>query len=267
MMKKTVALILALILVCASFTGCSLTDTSKKSEVKYKVVGDHAAVKELPTVTGLTEIVIEDEYEGLPVTEIPNFSGFNLEYAEKIVIGKNVETIGEWAFTNNQKLKEFSVSEENEHFCSVDGVLFTKDMKTLIFRPCGASSTYVIPDTVEEIRSKAFYKNYNLKNLTLPASLKTIGEKAFFHCEELENVVMPEAVESIAKDAFGYCYSLTEMTLPASIKTIGEYAFYNCTSLLSVKVNAKEADISLGKDWQPTNNGLKIDELKVTFAE
>lgn len=266
-MKKFVAITLTLILVLASFTGCSLFDTSKKSEVKYKVVGDHAAVKELPTVTGLTELVIDDEYEGLPVTDIPNFTGFNLEYAEKIVIGKNVETIGEWAFTNNQKLKEFSVSEENEHFCSVDGVLFTKDMKTLVYYPCAASSTYVIPDSVEEIRSKAFYKAGNLKNLTLPSSLKSIGEKAFFRCGSLENVVLPEGIENIAKDAFGYCTALTEVTIPASIKTIGEYAFYNCTSLLNVTVGAKESEVSLGKDWQPTNNGLKIDELKVTFAE
>lgn len=264
-MKKIISSVLVAVLLLSTFTACSSIDFTGSKEIKYKVVDDHAVVTELPTVTGLTELVIADEYEGVPVTVIQDFAGSNLEFAEKVTIGKNVSEIGTWAFSNNQKLREFVVDEENENFCTVDGALFTKDMKTILFYPSDGKTEFVIPDTVETIRSKAFYKCQKLEKLTLPASLKSIEEKAFFRCLVLQNVKLPETVEEIAKDAFGYCTAMTEITIGQNIKSIGEYAFYNCTSLLNVTVNAKESEITLGKDWQPTNNGLSIDELVINF--
>lgn len=263
-MKKVLVSILAALLVLSSLTACSSINISGNKEIKYKVDGDHAAVVELPTVTGVTELTIADEYEGLPVTVIQDFAGCNLEYAEKITIGKNVSEIGVWAFTNNQKLREFVVDSENKSFKSVDGVLFTKDMKTILFYPCGGETTYKIPDSVETIRSKAFYKCDKLEKITMPASLKNIEEKAFFRCSAMQDFDVPASLEEIAKDAFGYCSSLTKIELPA-VRTIGDYAFFNCTSLLSVTIDAKEEEITLGKEWQPTNNGLSIDELKIEF--
>lgn len=264
-MKKLTVSVLLLALVLTCFTACSGLDLTGNKEIKYKISDDHAVVSELPNITAVTEVEIADEYEGLPVTEIADFAGCNLEFITKITIGKNVETVGEWAFTNNQKLKEFVVDEANENICSKDGVLYSKDMKTIMFYPCGASKEYTIPDSVETIRSKAFYKCESLEKLTLPASLESIGEKAFFRCSALTNVELPDGVKFIAKDAFGYCTTMTEITIPSAIEEIGEYAFYNCTELHNVKVNAKESDVVLGKEWQPTNNGLKIDELKIEW--
>ena len=265
-MKKIIAVLLTVILTCVVFTACSIEDFSGNSkQIKYKAYDDHAAVTELPTATGMTELVIADEYEGLPVTEIRDFAGCNLEFAEKIIIGKNVEAIGEWAFTNNQKLKAFEVSEENPYFCSVDGVLFTKDMKTLLFFPCANVNEYTVPDTVETIRSKAFYKCVNLEKVNLSSKLKSIEEKAFFRCSALRNVELGEALESIGKDAFGYCSSMTAITLPENISFVGDYAFFNCTALYTVNVNANKDSVTFGKEWQPTNNGLAINELKINY--
>lgn len=264
-MKKITVSVLLVALVLSCFTACSSVDLSGNKEIKYKIVDDHAVVTELPTVTGLSNLVIADEYQDYPVTEIADFAGCNLEYAEQITIGKNVQVIGEWAFTNNQKLKKFIVSDENENFCSKDGVLYSADMKTILFYPCASGTDYEIPDEVEIIRSKAFYKCEKIENLKMPASLKSIGEKAFFRCSSLKNVSLPENLEVIAKDAFGYCSSLTEITLPKSVKSIGEYAFFNCTSLLNVTVCAPKSDITFGKDWQPTNNGLEMDNLKIDY--
>lgn len=265
--KRMTAAVLTVILALACFTSCSADITSGSKEIKYRVKDGCAAVTQLPSATGITEIIIADEYEGVPVTEITDFAGSNLEFAEKITIGKNVKTIGEWAFSNNQKLKEFVVAEGNENFRAVDGVLFTADMKTLLYYPAAGNEEYTIPDTVTEIRTKAFYKCSALKSLIIPDTVKTIGEKAFFRCSELTGLTLPQALETIEKDAFGYCTALTELTIPETIGTIGEYAFYNCTSLMKITVNAKEDDIALGKNWQPTNNGLAIDELNISFAE
>ncbi len=64
--------------------------------------------------------------------------------------------------------------------------------------------SYVIPEGVKTIRSKAFYKCYELKEISLPSTLKSIEEKAFFRCD-LKEILLPQGLEMIGKDAFAFC--------------------------------------------------------------
>lgn len=279
-MKRLIYCVLALVIIVSVFSGCDIQSMIiSVPEVKYEVTDTCATVKEFPDESSVTEITIPDEYEGLPVTEVADFACVNHESITTITIGKNVEKIGVWAFANNQKLESFVVSEENEFFCSVNGVLFTKDMKTLLFYPPAKdvtvttdenanevrSSEYIIPQGVETIRTKAFYKCGLLTNITLPESLKSIEEKAFFRCSALNNFTLPEKVEFIGKDAFAYCTALTEITIAEAIAEIGDYAFFNCTNLLKINIMKAENEISLGEEWYPTNNGLDIESLVINW--
>ena len=81
----------------------------------------------------------------------------------------------------------------------------------------------------------------------------------------MENFTIPENVTLIEKDAFGYCSSLKEITVPKSVTAVGDYAFFNCTNLHTVNMKCSQEKVTLGKDWQPTNNGLKIDELNIIW--
>ena len=262
MMKKVLSFVLAALTVLMLFSGCSSLGIGSNSEISYEVENGEATVKEAPNLSTVTKIEIPDEYEGAPVTVIADFSVVNLESVEVISIGKNVREIGSWAFTNNQKLREFTVSEENKYFCAVDGVLFTKDMKTILYYPPAKAETeaeYSIPATVETVRSKAFYKCQKLKKISLPESVKSIEEKAFFRCSSLEELVLPSKLEFIGKDAFGYCSHIAQAVIPASVKEIGDYAFYNCTGIKTVKVENREGNLNLGKKWYPTDNGKETD--------
>lgn len=282
-MKKSIIKIAALLLcICLLFTGCDSIGTfmgMESDEIEYKVENGEATVISVPNKATITEIVIPDEYEGVPVTKIADFSATNLEYVTAFSIGKNVKEIGVWALENNQRVTAFEVDEENEHFCDVDGVLFTKDMKTLLFYPIAKDlveekndegniievSEYTIPDGVETIRTKAFYKSYPLKEITIPDSVKRIEEKAFFRCDKITELKLPQSLEFIGKDAFSYCNGLKELDIPASIKQIDVYAFYNCTNLLTINVDAKESDVELGDKWYPTSNGLAIKDLTINW--
>lgn len=283
-MKRKTAIILALaILIGVLFSGCGEGIGLGDETLVFEKGEASCTVKEFSNKSSITEFEIPDEYEGLPVTEIADFSGCNLENAEVIKIGKNVSKIGSWAFENNQKLKMYVVDPENEYYCSVDGVLFTKDMKQLLFYPLAKDvtevektasdgktqkvkeSTYTVPDGVEIIATKAFYKCSVIKEIVLPDSVTEIREKAFFKCSAMENFSLPENVTLIEKDAFGYCSSLKEITIPKGVTAIGDYAFFNCTNLLTVNMKCSQDSVSLGKDWQPTNNGLKIDALNINW--
>ncbi len=285
-MKRLISIISALIIITGVFAGCSLdtyTDalTSVGKEIKYKIENGEATVISVEDKTTITQINIPDEYEGTPVTAISDYSMMNLKNITKITIGKNVKEIGTWAMTNNQYVSEISVSEENEYFCDIDGVLFSKDKKVLVSYPIMKDAViekdnkgkitsrylqYTVPDGVETIREKAFYKCYNLTDLTLPDTLKSIEEKAFFNCD-IKEINSLSSVETIGKDAFSFNPNLKEISIGENIKEIGDYAFYNCTALLTVNINAKEDDLTLGEKWYPTNNGLNIDKLEINWSK
>lgn len=283
MKKRFIKILALLICICLLFSGCSGASSilGNDDTIEYKVENGEATVVTVPNSTTVEKIVIPDEYEGAPVTKISDFAAVNLEYVTEISIGKNVKEIGVWAFENNQKVTAINVDDNNEYFCDVDGVLFTKDMKTLLFYPLAKDlqtvkddngndvqvSEYTIPDGVETIRTKAFYKCGNITKIVMPDTVKTIEEKAFFRCSSVTELTLSKNVEIIAKDAFAYCSSISEINIPATIKQIDIYAFYNCTSLLTINIDAKESDITLGDKWYPTQNGLAIKDLSINWAK
>ncbi len=268
-MKKKIISVFALCLcVCLLFSGCSSVSTLLSGEneaIEYKIENGEATVVSVPNKSTVTMITIPDEYEGVPVTKIADFAATNLEYVNVFYIGKNVREIGNWALENNQHIAQYTVDEANEYFCSVDGVIYTKDMKTIVFFPPAKEGEYEVLDGVETIRTKAFYKCGKITKITLPDSVKAIEEKVFFRCGAMTEINLPEKLELIGKDAFSYCTALTEINIPASVKQIDEYAFYNCTNLLTVNVDNAESSLTLGEKWYPTNNGLEIGELTINW--
>ena len=270
-MNKKIITILALVLcICFAFSGCSSVSdllSGSNESIKFKIENGEAIVTGVPNKSTVTKIVIPDEYEGMPVTKILDYAAQNLEYVTEFFIGKNVKEIGTWALENNQHIAAYTVDEANEYFCSVDGVIYTKDMKTVVFFPPAKEGDYKVADTVETIRTKAFYKCTKITSITLPDAIKDIEEKAFFRCEAMTTINLPNNLTHIGKDAFTYCYGLTEITIPASVSQIDEYAFYNCTNLFTVNVDNVESNLTLGEKWFPTNNGLDIKELKINWSK
>ena len=270
-MKKRILKVSALLIcICLLFSGCSSVTSLLSGEnetIDYKIENGEAIVTGVPNKSTVTKIVIPDEYEGVPVTKIADFAATNLEYVTEFHIGKNVEEIGVWALENNQHIKEYKVDEANEYYCDIDGVIYTKDMKTVVFFPPAKEGEYKVADGVETIRTKAFYKCGKITKVILPDSIKFINEKAFFRCGSLEDINFPNGFEQIGKDAFAYCTALTKVTLPESIQEIQEYAFYNCTSLLEVNIDTNESNVLLREKWYPTNNGLDITELRINWKK
>ena len=97
-----------------------------------------------------------------------------------------------------------------------------------------------IPDSVTSIEDYAFYGCTSLTSITIPNSVKTIGNDAFSHCTSLKSITIPDSVTSIEDYAFYNCASLKSITIPDSVTSIEDYAFYNCASLKSITIKDKE---------------------------
>ena len=89
---------------------------------------------------------------------------------------------------------------------------------------------------LNDISYKAFYGCNNLKGITIPYGITSIGDGAFSHCDSLTSVTIPDSVTTIRGGAFEDCSSLTSVTIPDSVTSIGDSAFSNCSSLTSVTI-------------------------------
>ena len=87
--------------------------------------------------------------------------------------------------------------------------------------------------SVVAIIKRAFYNCYNIKSLTLPSTLKTIGDYAFIY-SGMKEVVIPEGCETVGNYAFAYCSNLKKLTLPSTLTAIGNNAFQSNIALNAV---------------------------------
>ena len=83
---------------------------------------------------------------------------------------------------------------------------------------------YEVKEGVAIIGDRAFY-DAKLRTVTLPNSLRAIGQSAFAGCKNLADVALPEGLEVIKDTAFRDCESLAELTLPSTLLEVGARAF------------------------------------------
>lgn len=67
-----------------------------------------------------------------------------------------------------------------------------------------------------------------VRKITLPSSLKKIGDFAFYYCQKIEEIIIPKNVTSIGEWAFCHCQSLESVEIPSSVTSIGDNAFIGC---------------------------------------
>lgn len=142
-----------------------------------------------------------------------------------ISIPANVTRINGGAFAQNSSMTSITCDPSNKNYVSVNGVLFTKDMKELVAYPGGIQGGYTVPATVNHIGDAAFYGALGLDSVTMLGNLDFIGFEAFAECSKLTDVAIRDGVNYVGYWAFRGCNGIKSLTVPQSVTNIGDQAF------------------------------------------
>ena len=201
--------------------------------------------------SGVKEVVLSDS-----TVSLSKDAFFGCQRLEKIHFGKSFRTLDTMTFYNCSRLETITLSPENENFCLLDGVLYTKNLETLILYPafdpraefvipdgvvsicdygamCGRFDKVVIPDSVKTIGEYAFSGCYYLKEVVMGDGVVEIKDFAFADCKKLANVKLSESLVTIGKNAFRSAV-ITYLIIPDSVEIIQDNAFYDCDDLITV---------------------------------
>lgn len=227
------------------------------------------------------ELVIPSEINGLPVTEIGSKAFYYDREITKVSIPATVTKISFFNFAACSKLSSIEVDNANPSFASIDGILFSKDLKTLIQVPALLEGDYEIPEHVTTLGRSAFY-GCGLRSISVPSSVKEAGTFTFGGtCLNIESVhvdsgnailssiegvlfnkdktkliffprhrsdeySVPEGVVEIGSDAFYNCNELVKVQLPQSLERLGNSVFLKCYKLRDIELPPNLVEMGSG---------------------
>jgi len=177
-------------------------------------------------------VVIPDGVKG-----IDRYAFWSNEGAEitSITLPNSITNISGEPFRYTYQLAAIYVDEDNENYISVDGVLYNKNLTTIIHYPMlKPGLTFTIPNTV-----------------------KTIGNSAFYECEYLTTIDM-SSVEILENLAIYMCYSLSSINIPNTVTNIGQSSFGRCVLLTDITVNWQDPSTVIYEDRLFSSTGASI---------
>ena len=192
-----------------------------------------------------SSVIIPNEIEGKKVVELAALLFVSNDYLTSIIIGDNIEIIGNYAFFCCIELTQVSMgknvwyigaaafdetpwytSQTDEYVIVGDGVLVKYN---------GDSKSITFPDSIKHL-STAFYGNTNIVSVILSDELLTIGDYAFANCENLSYIKLSNNLLYIGNYAFEKCLLLSLLDVPDKCEEIGDYAYNACYSLSTVHI-------------------------------
>lgn len=251
-MKKTLCLLIALGML-AALGACAAAENVitlyRTKGFEYILLEDGTAEIHRYTGTGSGEsgVVIPEEVDGYPVSSLGDtaFTG-NIKITD-VTIPKTVTHVRGNPFHYCEKLAAVHVAPGHPTLAVLDGVLFSKEDRRLIWYPMGRTETsYTVPKGIEQIGEDAFYCCTGLTQIRIPDTVTAIGSGAFAECRSLTAVTIPGGVEWIEDYTFYGCENLSDVTIPNGVTWIGKCAFEDCDSLMDVTI--PESVRGIGKD-------------------
>ena len=220
----------------------------------------------------LTEVCLSDSIESIgwgafsgcsrlnavqlgPVLEvIENEAFYNCTNFDSLYLPEKVREIGDQAF-ELCNLWHIDVAEDNAYFMSEEGILYNKNRDIIwLYPPMKPGSSFVIPSTVTYVKNQCFADAGNLKQVTIPVSVKKLGFSSF-NKAGLTSVHIPDSVTLIEHNVFNGCSALKEAYIGKSVERMDNGVFY--------RTRLSEVDLPDKLAWMgdAVFDGTNIDSL------
>ncbi|MBQ9544669.1 MAG: leucine-rich repeat protein [Clostridia bacterium] len=220
--------------------------------------------------TGLMQIEVDEDNPCLKSVDGVLYSGdgktlicypadhCSLTGVRKFELPDSVEVIAEGAFWYDYTLMVVEVGENNAAFKDVDGVVYSKDGKKIVWFPAGKPYTfYNVPEGVTEVAPYAFVCARNITQFVFCADVEYISPTAFLNCTALKHLTVDENNKNYFSDEGKILYtkdktelvfyppsnSTTTFSFLESTKKIGDYACFNCNFMYRAPIPEGVAEI------------------------
>lgn len=182
------------------------------------------------------------------------------EALSELVIGPAVSSIDATAFTGCKKLKKITVSPNNAYYTDVDGVLFDKNVKTLIAFPENKKADkYELPTTIENFGT-AFANVQGVKELHLSSNITKLVRNAFPESCKIKKLYIKNDIKDIDPCAFGEeAYESATREEPIEVYVSSNYYF---TDYVQEVMKSPQGDISVTNE----NDTPAMKKIKKQFA-
>ncbi len=163
------------------------------------------------------------------------------ENLESIVLEEGIEEIESNVFTGCGKLRRVTYPDSVRvyqgwtfHGSSLEAPVLNASGTLLVFCPASVSGKeWSVPDTVKTISWQAFIEHRELEILHLPEGLETIERLAFIECG-LREITIPYSVREIGEEAFHRCGQLEKVTILNPGTKVGTCAFGGCENIKEI---------------------------------
>lgn len=172
-------------------------------------------------------VACDDENKTLSNTDLEN-AGVTIANVKNAKFGSCINKFTGFTFNGNSNLTSCTFNNDIELEVIPNSFLKETNIKTLS-----------IPSSVKTVGSEMCSECYELTSYTVPndSVMTTMGQKAFFDCFKLQNAVLPSGLTKVSDYTFNNGRSLKKIAIPDRVTSVGNWAFYKCSAMTEATIS------------------------------
>ena len=233
--------------------------------------------------------------ESKPIKEIMDFA-FNCDgVIQKITVGKDVEKLTGSSFYSCWALQYVDIDDANPNYCDVDGVVYTKDMKEIVYYPIdhdrylrlkngyaeldkdGVQHSLLVDDEGREMEElwgttekydEAYFDKYNkeVRTFVIPSSVEKVGDLCFNYVN-INYVYLPEGLKEIGSMSFFDSGNIWEFYSYTYDKPVTDSSYKAVSTFTSVYRSLPEGLEKIGSDCFTKDKGINYMRIPSTVKQ